>query len=68
MISKTKQGPVAARLPIDDKTVELRKKRLAALTQILELEAEGAIPEKPVEGAVNIDQAALRLLDGDGGP
>jgi hypothetical protein len=66
MMSKTKPSPVAARLAIDDKIVELRKKRVATLTQILELEADGAIPEKPIEGAVNIDQAALRLLDGDG--
>jgi hypothetical protein len=67
IMSKAKQGPVAARLAIDDKIVELRKRRLAALTLILALEAEGAIPEKPIEGAVNIDLAALRLLDGDGG-
>jgi hypothetical protein len=66
-MSKQKPGPVAARLPIDEKIVDLRKKRRAALEQILDLEKGGAIPEKPVEGAVNIDHAALLLLDGDGG-
>jgi hypothetical protein len=61
---QTPTAPEKRRLPIDDKIVELRKQRIAALTQILELEAAGATPEKPVEGDVNIDHAALRLLDG----
>lgn len=57
-----------ARLPIDDKIVDLRKQRVAKLAEILDLESAGAVPREEPQETASIEALALRLLDGETAP